>query len=150
MKRVMIAFLFVLAAGAAMCDYIEAPKEAPEFKYEPNTDSVSQWVILGVDAVSAAFAVWAVLDAEDYIKKYNDLHAEIDDGTQENYEILYAKQMEAEKRASAAAIACAASGVFIIYTLADYFFVKEIFPEGLRLFYDTPRSAGMLAYSMKF
>ncbi len=151
MKRILLlTVILVLAAGSAMCDYIQAPTGEAEFKYEPNTDSVSQWVILGVDAVTTAFAVWAVLDAEDYIKKYNTLHAEIDDGTPENYSTLAVMQKEAEKRSSSAVIACVVAGSFIAYTIADYFFVKEIFPEGFKLFFNPVKQEGILAYRHKF
>lgn len=150
MRKIVIVFLLMLCAGFVSADYIEAPKEAPEFKYEPNSDNVSQWVLIGIDAVSAVFAVWSVLDAENYIKEYNELHALIDDGTAENYEILVKKQSEAEKRASGAAIACTAAGAFIVYTLADYFFVKEVFPEGIKLFFNPGKSAAILSYSSEF
>lgn len=150
MKKIAIVVLFVFMAGYAMCNYIQAPEARDEFKYEPNTDSLSQWVILGIDAASTAFAVWAVLDAEDYIKKYNKLHSEIDDGTPENYQKLTRMKKEADKRASSAVIACVVAGSFIAYTLADYFFVKEIFPEGLKLFFDPAGRESVLAYQMKF
>ncbi|HDQ25915.1 MAG TPA: hypothetical protein ENN43_04130 [bacterium] len=130
--RAAAAAVILLFSAAAM-DAWEGRAHLEEHK--PNTDNAPKWVLLGLDAALTGAAAALAIDSHNYAREYEAKYKEINGTTPENYRILFSMKNKLEEKNAAAAITGVLAACFITYTIADIFFIREVFPDGFNFSY---------------
>jgi outer membrane protein OmpA-like peptidoglycan-associated protein len=88
--------------------------------------------LLSADAVLTAYAVYAVLDQWKAVDDYNGKYNTLDNIHGSNYDQLNSIKKDAEKKNTPVAAGVCLAGAAVAYTIADYFWLHNIFPVDIR------------------
>lgn len=92
-----------------------------------------KWVLIGSDVVLSGLTVALIMDYNKAADSYNGLHDKYDNTTDANYEMLVIEKKKTEDKQAAVAIAGAAAGIIIAYTIVDAFVLHTIFPKDVSI-----------------
>ena len=109
------------------------------------------YVLLGADVVLGGLAINATLDQRSAAKKFNELHAQIDNTNATNYQKLLDEKKKVDGKRSNAAIFSIVAGLAVGYTVLDYFLLHKVFPENKpEIGYNPIKKETRIAFNYRF
>ncbi|MBP7792489.1 MAG: hypothetical protein KA120_05440 [Candidatus Goldbacteria bacterium] len=142
MKKSLIIFVIM--------SFVFLPRLSAELTQESKSSPVTGWILLGADAVLTGLTIWAIADQITAATDYETLRSKIDGTTDANYYRLLYEKEKVSSRETTALLAGSATGVFLVYTALDYFFLHKAFPVEIKAAYDPVRSGIKISIRKEF
>lgn len=109
-----------------------------------------KWVLIGADVLVSGLSVITYMDYAKQADKYDAAYAKLNNTTKDNYNILLGEDKIFKEKEGLFAAAVAVSVIFIGYTVADAFFLHNVFPAETALGIDLSDREIKLAVNYRY
>ncbi len=121
------------------------PEEKPKTSIYP-----ASIAMVIVDLALVGISAYEYLDYNNTLDSYNNLYAQINYTTQQNYQTLLGDMDNAQSKQNTMVLFSSLAGAAVIYTLADVFFIHAAFPVNISAGYDPNKGQVKLALKKEF